>query len=290
MLAEADAELQRLAVLRRNHADEQYLARRKLRELPEQIERLEQRLTALAADQHTIANSPPCALAIGGRTVASADAPAALTRALERLPATADRKFPLGTYRGLSFGIEFHWNQAGMYLTGATEQRSPLARESRGARAVLNALHRLADSYGERIEANTRELELARSQLRDYEARLGWPFAHAAYLDELTTLRDRLKGALSGVSTEGEPTAAELSESIQVLKTAHRIEVAPARLRDLPRIATGRWQEEPTAAAPESPVAQAPETEPEDGTPEDDGVNPGGFQHRVRKSVQGRLF
>src|SRR5437762_7504475 len=41
-LAEADAELQRLAVLRRNHADEQYIARRKLRELPEHIGRLEE--------------------------------------------------------------------------------------------------------------------------------------------------------------------------------------------------------------------------------------------------------
>src|SRR5271166_1132804 len=36
-LAEADAELQRLAILKKNHADEQYLARRALRELPERI-------------------------------------------------------------------------------------------------------------------------------------------------------------------------------------------------------------------------------------------------------------
>ena len=33
-LAEADAELQRLAILKKNHADEQYLARRSIRELP----------------------------------------------------------------------------------------------------------------------------------------------------------------------------------------------------------------------------------------------------------------
>src|SRR5207244_742571 len=49
-LAEADAELQRLAVLRRNHADEQYIARRKVKELPEHIDRLERRLAALEAD------------------------------------------------------------------------------------------------------------------------------------------------------------------------------------------------------------------------------------------------
>src|SRR5207247_4331798 len=33
-LAETDAELQRLAILQRNHADEQYLARRSVRDLP----------------------------------------------------------------------------------------------------------------------------------------------------------------------------------------------------------------------------------------------------------------
>ena len=34
-LAEADAELQRLSVLKKNHADEQYLARRSVRDLPD---------------------------------------------------------------------------------------------------------------------------------------------------------------------------------------------------------------------------------------------------------------
>ena len=42
-LAEADAELQRLAILKKNHADEQYLARRALRDLPDTIARLTRR-------------------------------------------------------------------------------------------------------------------------------------------------------------------------------------------------------------------------------------------------------
>src|ERR1019366_5016328 len=49
-LAEADAELQRLTILKRNHADEQYLARRSLRELPEIIAGLSQRLSDFTAD------------------------------------------------------------------------------------------------------------------------------------------------------------------------------------------------------------------------------------------------
>ena len=52
-LAEADAELQRLAILRKHHADEQYLARRNVRELPEAIARLRGRLAELEADLET---------------------------------------------------------------------------------------------------------------------------------------------------------------------------------------------------------------------------------------------
>ena len=53
-LAEADAEIQRLSVLKRNHADEQYLARRSVRTLPETIERLKERLAGLTDDQATM--------------------------------------------------------------------------------------------------------------------------------------------------------------------------------------------------------------------------------------------
>src|SRR6185369_1220893 len=52
-LAEADAELQRLTVFKKQHADEQYLARRKQRELPEDIRRLERRLEGLTQDRAT---------------------------------------------------------------------------------------------------------------------------------------------------------------------------------------------------------------------------------------------
>src|ERR1700676_4413804 len=53
-LAEADAELQRLTVLKKNHADEQYLARRNVRELPGEVERLSKRLAGLTADLATV--------------------------------------------------------------------------------------------------------------------------------------------------------------------------------------------------------------------------------------------
>jgi hypothetical protein len=49
-LAEADAELQRLALLRKNHMDEQYLARRSVQDLPKTITALKERIANLKAD------------------------------------------------------------------------------------------------------------------------------------------------------------------------------------------------------------------------------------------------
>src|SRR5947209_20474869 len=49
-LAEADAELQRLGILKRNHLDEQYVARQSVRDLPGTIADLSERLAALIAD------------------------------------------------------------------------------------------------------------------------------------------------------------------------------------------------------------------------------------------------
>ena len=68
-LAEADAELQRLAILKKNHADEQYLARRNLRDLPDDIKRLEKRLEGLTADMATMAANDgiPSQEAVGDR-------------------------------------------------------------------------------------------------------------------------------------------------------------------------------------------------------------------------------
>src|SRR4029077_11979175 len=55
-LAEADCELQRLSVLKKNHADEQYLARRARREIPETIARLPRRVADLESDRATLSD------------------------------------------------------------------------------------------------------------------------------------------------------------------------------------------------------------------------------------------
>jgi hypothetical protein len=235
-LAEADAELQRLSVLKKNHADEQYLARRNLRELPETIGRLSQRLTGLEADRVTAAAHADDRLTVGKRTPAREEALAILGASLDALPKQVSNthRYPLGVYRGLKFGLILHphWSPE-VYLEGKATRQDALSREHRGPRAALNALERLAGTYESQCAAVGRDLEIAQGQLRDYESRLGLPFTHDAYLTELTALRDRLKAGLSGAppepGSEAQPAVSELAEKIKALKAGHAVEAAPER-------------------------------------------------------------
>src|SRR5437588_2338484 len=82
-LAEADAELQRLTVLKKNHLDEQYVARRSVRELPATIGALSERLSHLTTDQATVAAHAADPITIGGHACSSEDAHRVLARELE---------------------------------------------------------------------------------------------------------------------------------------------------------------------------------------------------------------
>lgn len=234
-LAEADAELQRLALLRRNHLDEQYVARRNVRDLPGRIARFSERLASLEADRATVAAHAGDDIIIGDRAYPREDAAAVLGKRLEALPQAVreEQRVPLGTYRGLRFGLVLcpHFPPE-VYLEGATTRTDRLTRGSHGPRAVLNALDRLCTGYDNDLSRLRQDLSIAESQLRDYQARIGRPFVHQAYQDELTALRDRLKASLAGMKAEPAAetpaaTAAELAERIKTLKAAHTVE-APA--------------------------------------------------------------
>jgi hypothetical protein len=54
--------------------------------------------------------------------------------------------------------------------------------------AVPNALDRLADGYSSECDHVQKDLHIAQAQLCNYQARIGSPFAHDAYLAKLTTL------------------------------------------------------------------------------------------------------
>src|SRR5277367_6255163 len=85
-LAEADAELQRLNLLKKNHLDEQYVARRSVRDLPDQIDQLTKRLSGLTADQETVTAHSDDPITIGGRTYPREDIAEILGRKLDALP------------------------------------------------------------------------------------------------------------------------------------------------------------------------------------------------------------
>src|SRR5260370_18810072 len=81
-LAEADAELQRLTLLKKNHLDEQYVARRSVRDLPGTIASLSQRLSKLTVDEATATAHAGDPIMIVKRRPAREDVGAALAAQL----------------------------------------------------------------------------------------------------------------------------------------------------------------------------------------------------------------
>lgn len=236
-LAEADAELQRLGLLKKNHLDEQYVARRSVKDLPGTITSLAKRLSNLTTDQATANAHATNPIIIGGRRMPREEVGAALAGELDALSThiREKTKVPIGVYRGLRFGMVLHpqWSPE-VYLEGTTIRLDTLSRDHHGPRAVLNALDRLANAYAAEIARTKQDLAIAESQLRDYQARVGKPFSHDDYLSKLMVLRDQLKGRLTksvhGADDEG-PDAAELAEQIKALKAANTIEASPQRPR-----------------------------------------------------------
>jgi hypothetical protein len=235
-LAEADAELQRLTVLKKNHADEQYLARRNLRTLPDTIASLKERLANLTADAGTVTAHTADAITIGGRSAPYKEAMELLGAVLESWSAftSEPRRHALGIYRGLRFGLVRHPQSVpDVYLEGATTLKSMLSREHQGPRAILNAAERLANSYGAECARVRQELSIAAAQLRDYQARMGVPFTHESYLSQLTALRDQLKTGLSGTNaeptTESRLSVSDIAGQIKALKAANTVEATPER-------------------------------------------------------------
>jgi N12 class adenine-specific DNA methylase len=234
-LAEADAELQRLALLKKNHMDEQYVARRSVKFLPKTIEELSGRIANLTLDHARATLYAGDPVVIGGRKWPKDQLLAALTEKLDALPilVTKPTRVQLGKFRGLKFGVVLHTQvPPDVFVEGAATRQTSLSPEHQGARAILNAVERLVAGYGPEAERLTEDLTIAESQLRDYKARLGLPFPHDAYLAELTALRDELKMGLSGTpaaTDDPTPTISELAQRIKSFKAAHTIEPAPHR-------------------------------------------------------------
>jgi hypothetical protein len=229
-LAETDAEIKRLHVLKKNHADEQYMARLRIKELPENIERLEKRIAGLGKDIATVKTHD--GITIGARRYAKEDVQAALEARLKGVSMTPWRSeyVELGMYRGLKFGLDLSPQQnPAVCVEGAVTRFEPLSRDHHGPRAIMNAVTRLVDGYEGEQQRAAKDLEISRGQLRDYQSRIGGTFQHGAYLEELHTLRDQLERALS--DKPGEANQGEIVASIKALWEAHTVEAAPERTK-----------------------------------------------------------
>ena len=235
-LAEADAELQRLGLLKKNHLDEQFMARRSVRNLPEVIAGQQEYLAKLSADKTTAATHADHAMIIAGHPCPRADVVAVLGNHLGSLPThvTQTTPVPIGRYRGLTFGLVLRPGfPPDVYLEGAVTRTSLMGRGNPGPRAVLNALEHLADEYAAECNLIRQNIAISQGQLRDYQARIGQPFTHDAYLTELTALRDQLRDGLSGTApvADAATNCAKLVEQIKVVKTANHVETKPQHIR-----------------------------------------------------------
>lgn len=235
-LAEADAELQRLSILQRGYADEQFLARRRVRDLPASIAQMRERLAGLEADHATVEAHVGDPVVIGDAAVLRDDVPTALGATLDALPQfvrTLQRE-AIGRYRGLRFGVVLRPQfPPEAYLEGESTRCDTLSRDHRGPRAVLNALQRLAEGFITEITRLRQDLAVGESQLRDYQSRLGSPFPHEAYCAALTLLRDQLKSRLAGATSDDAgmlPEASALAEQIKTLTSSHTIDGTTHRI------------------------------------------------------------
>ena len=142
-----------------------------------------------------------------------------------------------------------------------------LYRQDPGPRAIMNAVARLVDGYVVERRNTAKELEIARGQLRDYEARIGKTFQHSEYLDQLQSLRDDLETALS--DKPGEADQEEIVAHIKALRESHTVEAAPERAKRrttveeavTTRILRGKETEPAKVAKPEQiemPVQEKP--------------------------------
>ena len=233
-LAEADAELQRLAILRKNHLDEQYVARLRVKELPQTIEHLSERITDLHADRQTVQERSDSGIQITKHWMPREDLLEALDKRLELLPSKVgdSRTISLGNYKGLEFGVILHPDgNPDAYLKGQATRCLRLHAPKFGPRALINALSRLEETLTSDLERLSRDLSVSQSQLNDYSSRLNLPFIHEHYQNTLTSLRDSLKDRLTSgrQAIEGEPTETQLAEQIKSMLSEAKVDNTHSR-------------------------------------------------------------
>jgi len=176
-LAETDAELKRLAVLKKHHADEQYT--------PQEPEELPEKMPGWSGVLPPWPRTGRPSRPIRPTRSPSAVDPArkeAMERLGERLTALPKQWWTTAVSRGRLPRLEVQpvplcLSHARNLRRGSSVHPAGLPLPRRWPQAVLNAVERTVAAMPRRSQKTTRDLEIAQGQLRDYEARLGGMFA-----------------------------------------------------------------------------------------------------------------
>jgi N12 class adenine-specific DNA methylase len=184
-LAEIDADLQRLTLLKRSHADDQYRSRQQLKYLPEEIERLTAKASRLEAEY---AKVTPITEKARERAVERFNA------TLKVIMASAYGAHDLGAYRGLELIIETSKDEE-PEIVGGTHR---LAFRNPAAGSLLNRLDHAIERLPDEVQRERERARLKAVQIEGYRGRVGQMFDQDGKLERLQEIRADLEGLLSG--------------------------------------------------------------------------------------------
>jgi hypothetical protein len=215
VLAETEAELRRLALLAKHHADARFEAQRRLRALPEEQTRQQLLRDQLRADSRALAAwdavQGPRSVTEQVLTVEGLLAPAscmALSEAEARrlldpvLEPVVGLKLShtvrLGTYKGLPWGISTStWMGAEVWLQGHVTRRVTLGRRTRPGVAALHALKELERDTPVRVAQAQHHLERLVQEAHTAQAQVNSVAPQQTYAAALDDYRQQLETSLS---------------------------------------------------------------------------------------------
>jgi hypothetical protein len=253
-LAEIEADLQLLALLKRSHADEQYSARQQVRTLPDEIDRLERRAASLDED-HARASTASPGVTIGGRTHADREHGIEAMNALLKQRLQIGRpqvgSWPVGAYRGFRLSLD---TRPGAPPELAIAGTLTYHREFKtvAAGALLNYIDTLVDRLPNMAREDLDRRNIKITQLGGFRARTGQAFEQERRLERLRHLHGALEAVLSGQGDGDDRARANaLVAEFRFLKEERPPQAAPQAellvLQDLPPAArppalTQAWQ------------------------------------------------
>jgi len=174
-LAEADAELQRLSILKKNHSDEQFLARRNVRTLPDTIASMADRLEGLTSDLTTVTTHAADPITVGDRKCGYEDVMDILGGHLDSLNNMVSTQRSILWERIVAcVRPVLHPHQApDVYLDGAISRRATLFTRPPRPRP-FSTRWSVWPTATNPMRFDKARLAIARDQLRDYESVLAW--------------------------------------------------------------------------------------------------------------------